>query len=202
MINIFDRLRHKRFHRYHDIIECLIGALEAKDTYTSGHSDRVAHMAYDIGKKYGLKKKELEDLHLAGHLHDIGKIGIPDNILNKPSKLQPHEYNIVKNHSKMGYDILMKSKNLKDIAIIVLYHHERWDGKGYPEGLKEKEIPLASRIIAISDSIDAMISERSYKKSLSWDECHKEVQDNKGIQFDPNLVNIIESLWNKWMETL
>lgn len=202
MINIFDRLRHKRFHRYHDIIECLIGALEAKDTYTSGHSDRVAHMAYDIGKKYGLRKKELEDLHLAGHLHDIGKIGIPDNILNKPSKLQPHEYNIVKNHSKMGYDILMKSKNLKDIAIIVLYHHERWDGKGYPEGLKEKEIPLASRIIAISDSIDAMISERPYKKSLSWDECQKEVEANKGIQFDPNLVSIIESLWNKWMKIL
>ncbi|WP_339364777.1 HD-GYP domain-containing protein [Vallitalea maricola] len=202
MIDIFDRLRHKRFHRYHDIIECLIGALEAKDTYTSGHSDRVAHMAYDIGKKYGLRKKELEDLHLAGHLHDIGKIGIPDNILNKPSKLQPHEYNIVKNHSRMGYDILMKSKNLKDIAIIVLYHHERWDGKGYPEGLKEKEIPLASRIIAISDSIDAMISERPYKKSLSWDECKKEVVSNKGIQFDPCLVNIIESLWNKWAKNL
>ncbi|GMQ64131.1 hypothetical protein AN2V17_33680 [Vallitalea sp. AN17-2] len=159
-------------------------------------------MAYDIGKKYGLRKKELEDLHLAGHLHDIGKIGIPDNILNKPSKLQPHEYNIVKNHSRMGYDILMKSKNLKDIAIIVLYHHERWDGKGYPEGLKEKEIPLASRIIAISDSIDAMISERPYKKSLSWDECKKEVVSNKGIQFDPCLVNIIESLWNKWAKNL
>jgi len=202
VIDIFDRLRHKRFHRYHDIIECLTGALEAKDTYTSGHSDRVAHMAYDIGKKYGLRKKELEDLHLAGHLHDIGKIGIPDNILNKPSKLQPHEYNIVKNHSRMGYDILMKSKNLKDIAIIVLYHHERWDGKGYPEGLKEKEIPLASRIIAISDSIDAMISERPYKKSLSWDECKKEVESNKGIQFDPCLVNIIESLWSKWAKNL
>ncbi|MCT4687079.1 HD-GYP domain-containing protein [Vallitalea sp.] len=202
MIDIFDRLRQKRSHRYHDIIECLIGALEAKDTYTRGHSDRVAHMAYDIGKKYGLGKKELEDLHLAGHLHDIGKIGIPDNILNKPSKLQPYEYNIVKNHSRMGYDILMKSKNLKDIAIIVLYHHERWDGKGYPEGLKEKEIPLASRIIAISDSIDAMISKRSYKKSLSWNECHKEVISNKGIQFDPYLVNSIESLWSKWEKSL
>jgi HD-GYP domain-containing protein (c-di-GMP phosphodiesterase class II) len=202
VIDIFDRLRQKRSHRYHDIIECLIGALEAKDTYTRGHSDRVAHMAYDIGKKYGLGKKELEDLHLAGHLHDIGKIGIPDNILNKPSKLQPYEYNIVKNHSRMGYDILMKSKNLKDIAIIVLYHHERWDGKGYPEGLKEKEIPLASRIIAISDSIDAMISKRSYKKSLSWNECHKEVISNKGIQFDPYLVNSIESLWSKWEKSL
>jgi putative nucleotidyltransferase with HDIG domain len=196
-MTLFRKVKNNLWHYYHDIIECLIGALEAKDSYTSGHSERVAHMAYNIGKKYGMNKKKLQQLHLAGHLHDIGKIGIPDNILNKPGKLQPSEYEIIKTHSKVGYDILNKSKKLKEIATIVLYHHERWDGKGYPNGLKGEEIPLSSRIIALSDSIDAMITKRTYKKSLSWEECIDEVIANKGIQFDPHLVDILLELCDK-----
>lgn len=192
------QLRQEKWYHYHDIIECLIGALEAKDAYTKGHSERVAHMAYDIGKQCGLKGAKLEKLHIAGHLHDIGKIGIPDYILRKPGKLLPQEYEMIKTHSQMGYDILIKSKVLKNIADIVLYHHERWDGRGYPHGLKGEDIPFESRILAISDTIDAMTSRRSYKAAVTWEACYKEVKANSGIQFDPEIVIKMDSLWKQW----
>lgn len=196
-MKIFKRVKNNSWHYYHDIIECLISALEAKDAYTSGHSERVAHLSYDIGQKYGMNKKKLQQLHLAGHLHDIGKIGIPDNILNKPGRLHKDEFEIIKTHSKVGYEILSKSKKLEEIAIIVLHHHERWDGKGYPNGLKGEEIPLSSRIISLSDSIDAMVTKRPYKKSFTLDQCIEEVKNNRGIQFDPQLVDIVLDIYKQ-----
>lgn len=183
---------------YHDVIECLVGALEAKDIYVSGHSSRVADMAYDLANKIGIKGRALEDIHIAAHLHDIGKIGIPDHILNKTEKLTIKEWLYIKKHPEIGYNILNRSDSLKDIANIVLYHHERWDGKGYCKGLIGEHIPLGSRIIAICDAIDAMASNRSYRSALSWEKCKQEVEINKGLQFDPFLVREIGDLWYTW----
>lgn len=183
---------------YHDIIDCLVGALEAKDLYTSGHSRRVADMSYDLAKLLGIRGKELDDIHMAAHVHDIGKIGVPDYILNKAEKLSEHEWAYIKKHPEIGSNILDCSKTLKDISIIVLYHHERWDGGGYPLGLKFTDIPLGSRIISICDSIDAMTSQRAYRKALSWEECRQEIEINSGLQFDPKLVNATNQLWSTW----
>lgn len=186
---------------YHDVIECLVTALEARDLYTSGHSNRVADISYDIGKALGLSGARLEALHIAAHLHDIGKMGIPDHILNKKGKLLPHEWDHIKLHTEIGYNILCKSNGLKEIAKIVLHHHERWDGKGYPEGLKLDRIPLGARIIAVSDALDAMTSERPYRSALSWEASMEELVLNKGIQFDPVVVEAAEKLWRNRIPT-
>lgn len=189
-----------RPQHFHDIIECLAAALEAKDLYTSGHSTRVGDMSYDLGRAMGLKGSKLDNIHIAAHLHDIGKMGISENILNKKGKLLPHEWAQIQKHPEMGYRILAKSKGLKEIAEIVLHHHERWDGKGYPDGLCENRIPLGSRIIGVADAIDAITSIRPYRKALSWEECWNEVLLNKGIQFDPVAVDAAEKLWEKWRD--
>jgi putative nucleotidyltransferase with HDIG domain len=181
---------------YHDIIESLVEALEAKDVYTSGHSERVAFTSYKLSKSLGIKEVELERIHMAAHLHDIGKIGVPDNVLNKTGKLLPHEWEYIKMHPLTGFNILSKSKQLKDISKIVLYHHERWDGKGYPEGISGMHIPMGARIIAICDSIDAMTSDRPYRKAMSFEECINEVIVNKGLMFDPVIVQYIEENLN------
>ena len=191
-------LRIFRPRPFHDIIECLAAALEAKDLYTSGHSSRVGDMSYDLGRAMGLKGSELEDIHIAAHLHDIGKMGISEIILNKKGKLLPHEFAQIQTHSEIGYKILAKSKGLQKIAKIVLHHHERWDGKGYPDGLREDKIPLGSRIIGVADSVDAITSIRPYRKTLSWEQCWEEIHVNKGIQFDPVAVEASEKLWKKW----
>ncbi|QNB46439.1 HD domain-containing protein [Thermanaerosceptrum fracticalcis] len=194
------KARKEEENIFHDIIECLVAALEAKDPYTKGHSTRVADMAYDLAQKIGLKGKTLNDVHIAAHLHDIGKIGIPDNILNKKERLTPKEWRHIQRHAEIGYEILNKSGRLRDIAIIVLHHHERWDGKGYPLGKKGKEIPLGSRLIAICDSIDAITSERPYRRALSWDECRQEIMVNKGTQFDPFLIEAVHKMWPEWQD--
>ncbi|MCX7920719.1 MAG: HD-GYP domain-containing protein [Clostridia bacterium] len=196
MIYIFNWLLGK--NDFHDAIECLVAALEAKDVYTSGHSSRVADISYDLARMLGLRGTTLANVHVAAHLHDIGKMGIPENILNKNGKLLPHEWAIIQRHPEIGYNILIRSKRLKKIAEIVLYHHERWDGKGYPFGIKMDKIPLGSRIIAVADSIDAMTSERSYRKAMTWEACMEEILVNKGIQFDPVVVEAAEKLWKVW----
>lgn len=183
---------------YHDIIDSLVTALEAKDNYTKGHSERIADMTNIVSKILGIKGKEFEDIHMAAHLHDIGKIGVKDSILNKPNKLSPTEWDEIKLHPVIGYDILNKSKKLCSIAKIVLHHHERWDGNGYPHKLKGYDIPLGSRIIAVCDSIDAMTSNRPYRKSLSSEQCKIEIIKNKGIMYDPIIIESVEKNWNKF----
>lgn len=188
-----------RTHRvFHDAIECLIAALEARDPYSQGHSQRVADMVYDLARKIGIRGKELEEIHIAAHLHDIGKIGVPDNILRKPGKLFPHEWAQMRRHPEIGYQILSKSALLKKIARIVLHHHERWDGKGYPAGLKGEAIPLGSRLIAVCDTIDAMTSNRPYRPALTWQDCLAEIKACKATQLDAVLVDAAEELWPKW----
>ncbi len=191
----------KRFFeksRLHDVIECLTTALDAKDPYTSGHSSRVADMTLDIAKYMGLRGSKLETIHLAAHLHDIGKIGISENVLNKAGKLLPEEWAEIKKHPEIGYNILSKSQYMKEVSKIVLHHHERWDGKGYPSGLKQTEIPLGSRIITVADSIDAMTYDRPYRPAMSWQECKNEIISNCGIQFDPAVVKVINDIGDNW----
>lgn len=182
---------------YHDIIESMTAALDAKDIYTAGHSTRVGNMAYKLGLVLGITEEELEILHIAGHLHDIGKIGVPDRVLNKKGKLDSEEWELMKKHPEIGYNILSKVKRLETISCIVLHHHERWDGNGYPKGLYKEEIPTGSRIIAVCDSIDAMQSTRPYRKLISDDECRQEIVKNRGIMYEPNIVDCILENWNE-----
>lgn len=182
----------------YDIMKCLVASLEAKDIYTSGHSNRVASMTLDLCKKLNLNDYHISMIYVAAQLHDIGKIGIPDYILNKKGPLTEKEWEKVKSHSKIGYSILVRSNKLANVAKMVLHHHERWDGKGYPYGLKGEQIPLGSRIIAICDTIDAMTSNRPYRNRYTFKECYDEIIRNKGTQFEPFLVDSIGSLWVKW----
>jgi HD-GYP domain-containing protein (c-di-GMP phosphodiesterase class II) len=176
---------------YHEIIECLVTALEAKDAYTKGHSSRVADLSYQLGELAGVRGDDLEDLHMAAHLHDIGKIGIPDRILNKNGPLLPEEVSVLRQHPAIGCQILSQSRHLLDLAKIVRHHHERWDGRGYPDGLRGAEIPLSSRIIAVCDAIDAMASVRPYRSALGREQCLRELQNNSGKQFDPHLLHLM-----------
>ena len=192
---MFKELKYKY---YHDIIDCLVSALEAKDVYTKGHSDRVAQFASDIAFAIGFRGDALDRIHIAGHLHDIGKIGISDLILNKAGKLTFSEYENIKKHSKIGYDILSKSSELNEIALFIKHHHEAYDGTGYPDGLSGEAIPLESRILAISDAIDAMTSKRHYRNQVDFKTCRKEIERCAGGQFDPRIVKAMSDLWPKW----
>lgn len=176
---------------FHEFIESFVEILETKDTYTRGHSTRVAHYAILIAEKMKLSDREIELCHFAGHLHDIGKIGVPDSILTKKSKLSSIEYEQIKKHSEFGYNILNKVSSLVEMAEIVRAHHERWDGKGYPDGLSGEKISLISRILAVADSFDAMTSNRSYRKTLGIEEAILELKNNKWQQFDGNIVDIL-----------
>lgn len=181
---------------YHDIIDSMIIALESRDLYTAGHSERVSNMAYMMCELLGLDESSKEIIHIAAHLHDIGKIGIQDAILNKKEKLTDEEWTLLEKHSEIGYNILSKSKLLKEVAQIVLCHHERWDGKGYPNMLKDEAIPYGSRIIAICDSIDAMKIDRPYRKALDNDTCKEEIKKNIGIMYDPTLAQCTIENWD------
>ncbi|MBW6411810.1 HD-GYP domain-containing protein [Clostridium weizhouense] len=180
---------------YHDIIDSMVAALEARDFYTSGHSTRVSDMTYKLCKALKLESQEVDMFHIAAHLHDIGKIGVSDNILNKNGKLNSEEWKAMKEHCQIGYNILSKANSLKEISHIVLHHHERWDGTGYPLGLKAEEIPMGARVIAVCDSIDAMKSDRPYRKLISDEECFNEILKNKGIMYDPKVVDCIIEHW-------
>ncbi len=175
---------------YLENIQTLRYTVEAKDPYTRGHSDRVSEFAVLIGKKMGLEEKDLKTLRIGGLFHDIGKIGIPDSILLKKSKLSDDEYSKIKNHPSIGAKILSNSTNYADIIPFVKYHHERYDGKGYPDNLVGKQIPLMARITAVADSFDAMSSKRTYRDSMKTEVIIDEIRKNKGSQFDPEIADV------------
>lgn len=185
---------------YHDIIECITAALDAKDPYTAGHSKRVSEMAKNVCDLMGITDMNKERIHVAAHLHDIGKIGVSENILNKEGKLTEDEWNRMKKHAEIGAEILSKSVQLNEVKNIVLHHHERFDGKGYPSGLKGNEIPLGSRIIAICDSIDAMLYKRSYREAFSLEYCYNEIKENLGKMYDPIIGEYVLKNWDKIFE--
>lgn len=175
-----------------EIIFRLAKAAEYRDEHTGYHIQRIAHYTVAIGVHLGLNNETLEVLRYASPLHDIGKLGIPDAILLKPGALTKEEWEIMKVHTLIGANILKDSKikYLKAAEKIALYHHERWDGSGYPEGLKGEKIPLFARITAIADVFDALTTDRPYRKALSVEEAFTIIEEGKGKHFDPELVNI------------
>lgn len=166
----------------------LIRALEAVDSDTEEHVQRTQKTGIALGRRIGLSDLQLSLLQLLCLLHDIGKIAVPLEILNKPGKLNDKEWMALRSHAEKGYQIAIGTKELKPLAEMILAHHERWDGKGYPNGLKEEEIPTLSRIISIVDAYDAMVNDRSYRNAMSPEEAKKEIRDNAGSQFDPYLA--------------
>ncbi len=179
---------------YHDLIEVVTASIDARDPYTAGHSQRVSNVVVEIAKNMDLAGSEIEKFHIAAHLHDIGKIGIRDDILLKKERLTPDEYEVIKQHSVIGYNILKRVEAFREIAIIVRHHHERWDGGGYPDGLSEETIPLGARIIAVADSLDAMTSERTYHPKRAWEEAIEECIRCSGSQFDPSIIEVLKSI--------
>ncbi|MGN0166814.1 MAG: HD-GYP domain-containing protein [Acetatifactor sp.] len=176
------------------IVKTLSGAIDAKDTYTNGHSTRVAEYSKEIARRAGLSGEAQNDIYMMGLLHDVGKIGIPDAIINKPAKLTDEEYSIIQNHPVMGAKILKNITEFPKLSTGARWHHERYDGKGYPDGISGEDIPMEARIIAIADAYDAMSSRRSYRDVLPQAHIRGEVQKGKGTQFDPVFAEIMLSM--------
>ncbi|MFH1537863.1 MAG: HD domain-containing phosphohydrolase [bacterium] len=181
---LFDSLRES----YLNTIQALSMAIDAKDQYTHGHSKRVSDIAQIVGEQLGLSRREMEHLRHTGDLHDIGKIGISEMIISKAEKLTVEEYEIIKTHPLVGETIIEPVPFLQDIRKVIRHHHERWDGFGYPDGLKGEEIPLLARIILIADAYDAMTSDRPYRRALKHEEAIREIKKHSGTQFDPGVV--------------
>ena len=185
------KIRHERDNEIiKESIETFTGFIDAKDPYTNGHSNRVADYTKAIAKEMGYSGEELDRVYYVALLHDCGKIGVPDNILGKPSKLTDDEFAIIKSHTVRGGEILSSFKSLKDVDEGARYHHERYDGKGYPEGLAGEDIPEIARMICVADSFDAMNSNRVYRKKLTSEMIREEIEKNKGKQFDPKIADI------------
>jgi putative nucleotidyltransferase with HDIG domain len=180
------------------IVKGVIATLELKDPYTRGHSERVAEYAQVLAKETGLfSKEDLKPFNYACLLHDIGKIHIPDQILMKPTQLTNEEYEIIKTHPSVGAEAVKDVDGLTAHINVIRSHHERWDGKGYPDQLKEKEIPILARVVSIVDAFDAMTSSRSYRSALSLEEAYSRIIDGKGTQFDPDLVDVFIKAFSK-----
>lgn len=168
----------------------LAQAVEAKDPEIKRHLERSIKYATLIGRRFNLDKEDMDALKFGAILHDIGKIGVDGGILFKTGRLTPEEFEMVKKHPEMGTEIIKGVEFLKRAEPIILYHHERYDGKGYPQGLKGKEIPLLARIVSVVDAYEAMTSNRPYKKAKSKQEAEEELKRERGRQFDPEVVDI------------
>ena len=174
---------------YAEIIYTLANAIDAKDSYTSGHSKRVAKYTQKLSQKLGKSEEEQKKNFYVGLLHDIGKIGIPVGILNKPGRLTEDEFAVIKGHPTIGEKILVTSTIIDDIAVGAKWHHERYDGTGYPDRLKGEEIPELARIISVADAYDAMTSTRSYRGVMSQEVVRREIENGRGTQFDPVIAD-------------
>ncbi len=190
------RLHHSASSRYQDLKELMVGlarsltaAIDAKDSYTFGHSERVARIAVELGRTLSLNSDALSDLYLAGLLHDVGKIGVPDAVLRKADKLTDEEFAIVQQHVTIGYAILSELRPIRHLLCGVLYHHERYDGKGYPEGLAGEAIPLLARVLAVADAYDAMSTNRPYRTARPVSDVEDQLRDGAGKQWDAQVVD-------------
>lgn len=197
LYNLVNHLLVSNFAQLNDIINVIVKLLEEKDDYTKGHSIRVTHYSLLMAKELKLKNDELVTLQLAALLHDIGKIGVSDRVLKKPGKLTSCEFEEMKDHPMKAVKILQDIKSLKHLVPYIRSHHERYDGKGYPDQLKGEEIPLFSRIILVADTADAMMSTRPYRKGLDLQTTIDELKRCSGTQFDPKLVKLFINIIQK-----
>ena len=193
---LIDRIKWIRTQKHFASIAPIIQLLSQRDLYTGEHSIRVALITYRICMLIEMSKYYRRMITLSAFTHDIGKISIPDGILNKEGPLTDEEYEEIKEHSKDGADLLSKQEKYSYIKDGAMYHHERWDGKGYPTGTAGEQIPFPARVIAIGDSVDAMMSDRPYRKALTNAECYAEIEKNSGIMYEPQLVKIVLENWN------
>ncbi|UII56260.1 HD-GYP domain-containing protein [Cytobacillus spongiae] len=198
---IYTLIRSIQKEREHiiNLTSTLAEAVDARDKYTSFHSKNVAIYSKQIAKAMGLPKYQCQHIYIGGLLHDIGKIGIPEAILNKPARLTEEEYEIIKKHPEIGYKMLKYIPFLREVKILdmVLYHHERYDGKGYPRGLVGDEIPLEARIMSVADTFDAMTSRRIYRATIDIEQILSEIKNNIGKQFDKEVVEAFLDLYEK-----
>ena len=182
---------------YHDLIKSIVAAVDARDAYTAHHSERVAAMVLVLASALGLSSSDTTLVHTAAYLHDIGKINVPDTVLHKAGPLTDAEWEEIRRHPVAGYEILHKVEQFQEAAVLVRHHHERWDGKGYPDGLAGEDIPLGSRIIAVADSIDAMMSNRSYRPAMTSPVCRHEIEKNRSRMYDPQVVDAALAHWEE-----
>jgi putative nucleotidyltransferase with HDIG domain len=181
-------LYHEQSEFFSSVVRALTSAIDAKDPYTCGHSDRVARLSVSLARQLGCGKEDLNTIYLSGLLHDIGKIGIDDNVLRKPGALTPAEFEHIKTHPDLGCRILQGVKQLDKVMPVVRHHHEAWNGGGYPAGLKAEETPFLARVVAVADSIDAMSSDRPYRKGMPDEKLDAILRDGAGKQWDPKVI--------------
>jgi putative nucleotidyltransferase with HDIG domain len=172
------------------MLSVLTRAIEARDPYTRGHSARVTALAEEVARRLGWSKEQLASLRIGGPLHDIGKLAVSDDVLCKEGRLDPAELDQIREHPKIGARILLRMAALREAIPYVLYHHERWDGRGYPSGKAGEEIPIEARVLAIADAFDAMTSDRPYRRALSRTQALAEVERCAGTQFDPEVARV------------
>ena len=184
------------------LLKTLAEVVDLRDPYVLGHSEQVTRYATLVAQSVGLDKQHVENIRKSGLLHDIGKLGIPEHILLKPSRLTDDEYRIVKEHVVLGAEILETTPSLHELIPIVRHHHERFDGRGYPDGLTGEEIPIGARIVAVADAVEAMASDRPYRRALPLKKIIKELQNNSGTQFDPGLVKVFSELATDYGDSL
>jgi putative nucleotidyltransferase with HDIG domain len=184
------------------LLHSLVSAVDAKDAYTCGHSERVALMARELAAIAGEPAALVERVYMAGLLHDVGKIGVPEHVLQKPGKLTPEEFDLMKQHPEIGARILRDVKQLEDVIPGVLHHHERWDGRGYPNKLAGADIPMMGRVICLADCFDAMTSNRTYRRALPFEVAMMEIKNGAGTQFDPHLAEAFIRIGEKRLREL
>lgn len=190
-------IQDKEIRMTNEIVNALVSAIEVKDKYTEGHAQRVKSYCLAIASQFNLTKEQMLEISTAALLHDVGKIGIPTEILNKPDKLTEDEYNIIKQHPVHTKTILNEISDFTNITDYAYYHHERYDGKGYPEGLSGDKTPFMSQIIQVADAFDAMTSERAYRKALSVSEALEIIKNEMGKQFNPEIAKVAIDIFSK-----
>ncbi len=197
-IKEFHRIRADMIHKKTgcQITQPFLIAMAERDPFTFDHTDRITEVCYIMGLEMGLSKQQLANLECLAQIHDIGNMVIPDRIIFKEGSLTKQEWQVIRQHPEKGFRIALSSSDILDIADLILKHHERWDGEGYPNGLKGKEIPLECRILQIAEAYDVMINDRPYKKAKSKEEALKEIEDCSGTQFDPEIVNLFFTLFS------
>lgn len=188
LASMVENLKNEKRKLIEMSVKAILNALDQKDHYTFGHSMRVAYFSLVVGRELGLDEEKMYELEMSSLFHDIGKIGIPDSVLNKPSRLDEAEFQIMKKHPEKSGEVLIGFEGMEHIAKNARHHHERFDGRGYPDGLKGEEIPLFARIILIADTFDAMTSTRPYRKGLPYQVAFEELRQFSGTQFDPVLA--------------